>query len=90
MQPKELFFGEEYAEVSAKILLNGIIDCYFMERDGIILLDYKTDRIYDEEKLRERYRIQLELYRAALERTLGLPVQQVYLYSFALGREVLL
>ena len=90
MQPRELFFGEEYAEVSAKILLNGIIDCYFMERDGIILLDYKTDRIYDEEKLRERYRIQLELYRAALERTLGLPVKEVYLYSFALGREVLL
>ena len=52
MQPKEVFFGEEYREVTDEILVNGIIDCYFTEKDVGILIDYKSDRIYDEEDLR--------------------------------------
>lgn len=90
MQPKELFFGEAYADVTDRILVNGIIDCYFIQKDEVILLDYKTDRIYDEEELKERYRIQLHLYKTALERALGLPVKETYLYSFSMGRAILL
>ncbi|MDO4530867.1 MAG: 3'-5' exonuclease, partial [Bacillota bacterium] len=52
LQPKELFFGKEYADVTDQILVNGIIDCYFVEQDRVILLDYKSDRIYDEEELK--------------------------------------
>lgn len=94
MQPKELFYGAEYEEVTDTILVNGIIDCYFieknetMEKNKVTLLDYKTDRIYDEEELKERYRIQLRLYQTALERTLELPVEEVYLYSFAMGKAI--
>ena len=88
MQPKELFFGEEYAEVTDMILVNGIIDCYFEEKNEIILLDYKSDRIYDENELKERYRIQLQLYKLALERALGLPVKEVYIYSLAMGKAI--
>ena len=88
MQPKELFYGKEYAEVTDTILVNGIIDCYFVENGKVILLDYKSDRIYDEEELKERYRIQLQLYQTALERGLGLPVGEMFLYSFAMGRAI--
>lgn len=90
MQPKELFFGEEYREVTDEILVNGIIDCYFTEKDVGILIDYKSDRIYDEEDLKARYRIQLELYRTALERTMGISIRETYLYSFAMGKAILL
>ncbi len=90
MEPKELFFGEEYETVSDKILVNGIVDCYFIENGQVVLLDYKSDRVYEEEELKERYRIQLDLYRLALERTLGLSVREVYLYSFALGKAIFL
>ena len=88
MQPKELFFGKEYEDVKDTILVNGIIDCYFIENNQVILLDYKSDRIYDEEELKERYRIQLQLYKIALERALGLPVAETYIYSFAMGKEI--
>lgn len=90
MQPKELFFGEEYREVTDEILVNGIIDCYFTEKNVGILIDYKSDRIYDEEDLKARYRIQLELYRTALERTMGISIRETYLYSFAMGKAILL
>lgn len=90
MEPKELFFGEPYADVTDKILINGIIDCYFLEEGQLVLLDYKNDRVYDEEELRRRYRVQLELYRIALERGLKLPVKEIYLYSFRMGRAIAL
>ena len=90
MQPKDLFYGAEYQDVEDTILVNGIIDCYFVEEGKIILLDYKSDRIYDEEKLKEQYRIQLQLYQTALERAMGLPVAETYIYSLAMGREILL
>ena len=88
MRPKELFFGAEYRDVTDEILVNGIIDCFFIEKNVGILIDYKSDRIYDERELKERYRIQLELYRTALERALGLPIQETYLYSFAMGKAI--
>ena len=88
MQPKELFFGEEYREVTDEILVNGIIDCYFTEKNVGILIDYKSDRIYDEEELKARYRIQLELYRTALERAMGISIRETYLYSFAMGKAI--
>lgn len=88
LQPKELFFGEEYQDVTDQILVNGIIDCYFIENGKIVLLDYKSDRVYTEKVLRERYQIQLALYRTALERAFLLPVQEVYLYSFAMGKAI--
>ncbi len=90
MEPKELFFGEDHEMVRDTILVNGIIDCYFEEKGKIILIDYKSDRIYDEEALKERYRIQLGLYKTALERALGMTVDEVYIYSLAMGKEIVL
>ncbi len=71
-----------------KVLIQGIIDCAFEEDGQMVLLDYKTDRVVNGEDLAARYRDQLDLYRVALEETLGLPVREVCLYSFALGETV--
>lgn len=88
MQPKELFFGAEYEDVTDEILVNGIIDCFFIENNSGVLIDYKSDRITDERELKERYRIQLGLYRMALERALGISIRETYLYSFAMGKAI--
>lgn len=74
------------------VLVQGIIDAYFLEGEDIVLVDYKTDRIArgEENKLIERYKIQLEDYASALERMLHKKVKQKYIYSFALRKELLL
>ena len=74
------------------VLVQGIIDAYFLEGEDIVLVDYKTDRIArgEENKLIERYKTQLEDYASALERMLHKKVKQKYIYSFALHKELLL
>jgi len=71
-----------------EVLLQGIVDAFIMEDDGIILVDYKTDRVREGEELRERYRKQIMLYSDALEAILGKRVKRRVLYSFYLGEEV--
>lgn len=67
------------------VILQGVIDCFF-EKDGrLTLLDYKTDKVLGEdgtEKLKEKYRIQLELYSRAIEKILGKKTHEKYLYLF--------
>ncbi|MBP5299180.1 MAG: helicase-exonuclease AddAB subunit AddA, partial [Lachnospiraceae bacterium] len=71
-----------------KILIQGIIDAFFVEDDRIILMDYKTDVINSEAELKERYKIQLDYYKAALERGRVTPVAQTYIYSFHFGSQI--
>ena len=71
-----------------KVILQGIIDAFIMEDDGIILVDYKTDRVKIGEELRNRYQKQIDLYSEALEQILGKKVKRRVLYSFSLGEEV--
>ena len=71
-----------------KVILQGIIDAFIMEEEGIILVDYKTDRVKDGEELRNRYQKQIDLYSKALEQILGKKVKRRVLYSFSLGEEV--
>ena len=72
------------------VLVQGIIDAYFMEGEELILVDYKTDRIRpgEEEKLIQRYHTQLEDYQEALERMTGKKVKEKVIYSFALNEPV--
>ena len=67
-------------------LLQGVIDCAFMEEDGWVLVDYKTDRIIDEEAFCERYHMQLNWYGRALERITGKPVKEMWLYAIRKGK----
>lgn len=78
------------AEWSEKetVLVQGIIDAWFVEEDGkIVVLDYKTDRMSDMKTLEERYHVQLAFYALALQRLTGREVKEQILYSFCLGRE---
>lgn len=70
------------------VLLQGIIDAFFIEDGKIVLVDYKTDVIKTPSELMERYKIQLVYYEQALTRITGLPVKESVLYSFSLGEEV--
>ena len=71
-----------------EILVQGIIDAYFEESDGLVIVDYKTDWVPDRngQILVERYQKQLWYYREALERLTGKKVKKMYLYSFSLGK----
>ena len=75
-----------------KIRLQGIIDGFFKEEDGIVLFDYKTDYLEEgnEEEIIERYKIQMKYYKEALEKITESRVKEIYLYLFALDKEVVL
>lgn len=72
------------------VLVQGIIDAYFLEEDDIILVDYKTDKVRpgEEQRLVDLYHIQLEDYAGALERMLDKKVKETYIYSFTLGKAI--
>jgi len=78
-------------EFKEDLLIQGIVDCYFEDENGLILVDYKTDFIEekDAEKLINRYKGQLDIYKEALERITKKTVKESYIYSFELDREVL-
>ena len=62
------------------IIVQGIIDCYFEEGGQLVLVDYKTSQTRDKSKLAARYKLQIDLYRQALEAATGKPVKEAYLY----------
>ncbi len=72
------------------VLVQGIIDCFFKEGDSYVLLDYKTDFVMNEEELISRYKIQLDLYREAIEKILKKEVKEVCIYSFHLNKKIII
>ena len=78
----EVISGENIS--GENLLVQGVIDLYFEENDGLILVDYKSDRIteYNLEKRVEHYQNQVYWYRRALEQIHGKPVREMYLYFF--------
>ena len=81
--PKEIYENE-------MVRLQGIIDCFFEEDDGIVLLDYKTDYVEEgnEEEMKERYKLQMRYYKEAIEKITGKNVKESYLYLFYLDKEI--
>ena len=74
-------------------LIQGIIDVFWIEKDGIVLLDYKTDRVQQAKELIDRYETQLKLYADALERVFAarkLKVKEILIYSFSLEQLIIL
>ncbi|MBR3280492.1 MAG: helicase-exonuclease AddAB subunit AddA [Clostridia bacterium] len=73
------------------IMIQGIIDLYFVDEDGnIVLVDYKTDNVDNEQELIKRYKVQLELYKRALEEILEKQVSKTIIYSFKFNKSILL
>ncbi len=71
-------------------MIKGIIDLMFEEADGIVIVDYKSDRFVSEQELRQRYAKQLEIYKAAIELTTGKSVKGLSLYSIEMEREIVI
>lgn len=71
-------------------MIKGIIDLMYEEEDGIVIVDYKSDRGMTEDQLREHYRRQLEIYKAALELTTEKKVKGLSLYSIELKKEIVI
>ncbi len=91
----------DYIANDENIVVQGIIDAFLVEKDEnnndyIVLVDYKTDslskKIINKEKLREdlinNYKVQLDIYAKAIERSTGYEVREKYIYSFALDEEI--
>lgn len=75
-------------ETDEKIILQGAVDLCFIEEDGVVILDFKTDRVESEEELIEAYSEQLGFYAKACEKIFNLPIKQKIIYSFALSKAI--
>ena len=80
----------EVCDSDELVLIQGIIDAYMEEEDGLVLVDYKTDRIQpgQEQVLADRYREQLDYYQRALEQMTGQCVREKIIYSLTLHKEI--
>ena len=85
VEAKEIYPGAKDGE---QILVQGIIDVYFEEADGLVVLDYKTDRIFHTEELAQKYHAQLDYYAKALEQMTQKKVKEKIIYSFTLQTAV--
>jgi ATP-dependent helicase/nuclease subunit A len=85
----DLYREKPFVMQHEDVLVQGIIDVFWLEGDAIVLLDYKTDRVQKAEELVLRYKTQLELYADALARVFSneqkkMTAEERLLYSFRL------
>ncbi|MGN0630369.1 MAG: PD-(D/E)XK nuclease family protein, partial [Ruminococcus sp.] len=69
-------------------MMKGIIDLAFLEDDGFVLLDYKTDNASSEHELTEKYKMQLYIYSLALKKITGKKVKECFIYSTHFNKEI--
>lgn len=81
----------QYAPSAAgeQVMLQGVVDCFWQETDGLVIVDFKTDAVTNAGKAAERYAPQLHAYAGALARIYELPVKQTILYFFASGETII-
>lgn len=70
------------------IIIQGAVDLCFEEADGIVIVDFKTDRVQAEEELKNTYKEQLDIYSRACEKIFAKPVKERIIYSFILSKEI--
>ncbi len=84
---------EEFKDIENKdtLMVRGIIDAYFEENDEIVIVDYKTDFVNEENKddVIKRYTKQLEIYSMALNKLTGKVVKEAYIYLFGIEEAIL-
>lgn len=80
---------DENCPDTEQVLIQGIIDIFFEEEGRIVVADYKTDAVNTPEELVRRYQVQLDYYGEALTRLTGKEVSEKIIYSFALGKEIM-
>lgn len=82
---REREFIMQWSVEGADTVVQGVVDCYFAEDDGIVLIDYKNSHVTDEDDLNtlaDRYREQIRLYEEAVSAAEGIRVKESYLYLF--------
>jgi ATP-dependent helicase/nuclease subunit A len=89
MIPAKRFYPEIVDE-QEKIFIQGVLDLLFDEDDGMVLVDYKTDQRTEPDLIREKYKLQLELYREAAAAILKRPIKECYIYLLHDGSMVTL
>lgn len=87
LQAKEVYPHVDSQIDNEPVLIQGVVDCLFEEEAGFVLVDYKTDSVSASgiRAVKERYRIQMQLYRRALQDILNRPIADVFLYLFDTG-----
>jgi len=83
-------FQTDDAAGTETVLLQGVIDCFFEENDGIVLIDYKTDYVPSGgmDSIKKRYILQIEYYSKALRKMTGKNVKERYIYLFWNGEVI--
>lgn len=71
-----------------KVIVQGAVDLCFVEDDSLVILDFKTDRVKEENSLKENYGRQLEIYANACEKIFQKPIKERIIWSFALSKEI--
>lgn len=80
-----------HEDLEENVLVQGVIDLYYINSNNeLVLVDFKTDYVEDrnEEILIDKYKVQLDLYKRALEQALNRTVNKVYIYSTYLEKEI--
>lgn len=89
---KEIFREEEFvlkSNSNQASYIQGVIDLYYInEKGNIVLVDFKTDKLKNKEDFVKKYKIQLDIYKEALERLTKLKVEKTYIYSFNLDCKI--
>ncbi len=77
------------ADISEEpVIVQGAMDCVFIEENGVVIVDFKTDKVYNDEELKLRYKRQLDVYAEACKKIFGLQVKEKIIYSLFLDREI--
>jgi ATP-dependent helicase/nuclease subunit A len=80
--------ARRFEGLDARILIQGVIDGFFIDEDGsVVLMDYKTDKCKEQEMI-DRYKLQLELYKRAIESAANKKVKEIYIYAVRLGKSI--
>lgn len=72
------------------VMVQGAVDLCLIEEDGIVIIDFKTDRVSSPDELKTAYAEQLNIYGQACEKIFGIPVKEKIIYSLALGAEIII
>lgn len=86
--PINAVFEEADKDSEDYIMVQGIIDLYYEDEEGIVVVDYKSDNLHNEEEFVLRYHKQLEYYKNAIEKLTKRNVKGAYIYSFKLGTSI--
>ena len=88
--PAQRYYPARGESAGDEILLQGVVDCCFVEDGALHVIDFKTDEVTPETLMEKTmlYAAQLRAYGSAMVRVTGLPVKSRSIYFFALGEAV--